>query len=266
MRAGFLVALLAGFALGETARDAAEIARIQENLHAYLDQLPRITCSEDTRQTVRIAGAQSTETREESCDTHQYKLFAVQQIGVLGGRAYEPGSRSAASDWRDRLREASLTTCTGFLAALVDPRRDAGFRWLRMARANGRAVSVYAFHAAMPQGFLLTDSKGSVRAPFKGLLYADAATGALVRVEIECIEIPLESEYTGADVTVDFSLFDVAGRGMDLPSHSRVRFQMKQGDTTNEADYSAYRLAEFGTDTRIKFGDDIGEESRQNFF
>jgi hypothetical protein len=220
MREVFVFALLAGFAVGETAPEAAEIGKIRENIRIYLDQLSRITCTEDTRQTVRIAGARSTETRQESCDTRQYKLFAVQQIGVLGGRAYEPSRTSAASDWRDRLREASLTTCTGFLAALVDPRMDAGFRWLRMARANWRAVSVYVFHAPMPQGFLLVDSKGSVHVPFKGLLYADAATGALVRVEIECIEIPPESEYIGADIIVDFSLFDVAGRSIVLPSHA----------------------------------------------
>ena len=92
------------------------------------------------------------------------------------------------------------------------------------------------------------------------------ATGALVRVEMDCIQIPLESEYTGADVAVDFSLFDVAGRRIDLPSHSRVHFGMQRGDTTNEADYSAYRLAEFGTDTQIKFGDESGEKNRQDFF
>jgi hypothetical protein len=37
---------------------------------------------------------------------------------------------------------------------------------------------------------------------------------------------------------------------------------MQHRNTTNEADYSAYRLAEFGTDTQIKFGDEIGEENR----
>ncbi len=64
----------------------------------------------------------------------------------------------------------------------------------------------------MPEGFLLAEATGSVRVPFKGLLYADAATGALVWVEIQCIGIPRESEYIGAEVTVDFGSFLVAGR------------------------------------------------------
>lgn len=116
----------------------------------------------------------------------------------------------------------------------------------------------------MPDGFLLAEATGSVRVPFKGLLLADAASGALVWVEIQCIEIPRESEYIGAEVTVDFGSFDVVGRVLDLAAHSRVRFRMKQGDTTNEADYSAYRIAEFGTNSHIKFGDEAVEEKKED--
>lgn len=259
MRAGFVFALLAGFALGETAPDAAQIARIQENIRIYLDQLPRITCTEDTRQTVRIAGAESTETREDTCDTHQYKLYSVQTLGMLGGKYYEPDKKRTAPDWREQLKDASLGANTEFLAALVDPQADAGLRWTLAGRVNGRAVSMYAFQAAMPQGFLLAEATGSVRVPFKGLLYADAATGALAWVEIQCMGIPRESEYIGAEVTVEFGSFSVAGRELNLPAHSRVRLRMKQGDTTNEAEYSAYRIVEFGTDTRVRFGDESGE-------
>jgi len=258
--------MLAGYAWGQTAPDPAEIAGIRGSVRTWLDQLPRITCTERTRQTVRIGsrheGAESTETREDSCDTHQYRLFAVQSPGVLGGTYYEPNQKRIAPDWRERLKDASLGASTGFLAALVDPRADAGLRWVRAGRVNGRPVSVYAFQAAMPEGFLLAGANGSVRVPFKGLLYADAATGALVWVEMQCIEIPRESEYIGVEVTVDFSSFDVAGRELNLPAHSRVRFRMKQGDTTNEAEYSAYRIVEFGTDTRIKFADEAAEEKK----
>jgi hypothetical protein len=209
-----------------------------------------------------MAGAKSSETREGSCDTHQYKLYSVQTLGLLGGKYYEPNEKRATPDWREQLKDASLGASTGFLAALVDPQADAGLRWMRAGRVNGRAVSLYAFQAAMAEGFLLAEATGSVRVPFKGLLYADAATGALAWVQMQCIGIPRESEHIGAEVTVAFGSFDVAGRELKLPAHSRVRMRMKQGDTTNEAEYSAYRLAEFGTDTQIKFGDESGENNR----
>jgi hypothetical protein len=77
-----------------------------------------------------------------------------------------------------------------------------------------------------------------VRIPFKGLLYAYAATGALMWVEMQCIGIPAES-YMAASVRVDFGSFDLAGRELNLQAHSRLHFRMKQGDATNEAEYSA---------------------------
>ncbi len=248
--------MVAGVASAQTTPNTAtEIAGIRDKIRTYLDQLPRITCTERTRQTIRIAGVKSTETREDNCDTRQYKLYSVQTLGLLGGKHYRP-------DWRENLKDASLGTSTEFLAALVDPQADAGLRRVRAGRANGRAVSLYAFQVAATEGFVLTEATGSVRVPFKGLLYADAATGALAWVEMQCVGIPRESEYIGAEVTVEFGSFEVAGHELNLPAHSRVRFRMKQGDTTNEAQYSAYRIAEFGTDTQIKFGDEIGENNR----
>ena len=61
-------------------------------------------------------------------------------------------------------------------------------------------------------------------------------------------------------MTVDFGSFDVAGRELNLPAHSRVRFRMKQGDTTNQAEYSAYRIAAFVTNSDIKFGDEVEDK------
>jgi hypothetical protein len=254
LRRASVWAVLAGLAWGQPTQDSAEVGRVRENIRTYLDELPRITCTEDTRQAVRVAGAESTETREDSCDAHEYKLLSVLSAGVLRGRAQEPYRERAAA-----LSDASLGTTTGFLAALVDSKADAGFRWVRMVKVSGHALSVYAFHAAMPAGYLLADSKGSVRVPFNGLLYADAANGALVHVQIECVEIPRESEYVGADVAIEFSVFNVAGRSLNLPSHSRVHFRMQNGSTTNEAEYSGYRLAEFSINTGIKFGDAVPE-------
>ncbi len=241
--------------------DSAEALRqVRENVHTYLDQLPRITCAERTRQTIRIPGAKSTETREDSCDTRQYKLYSAPTLSLLGGRSYEPNKKPILPDWRERLKDASLGATTGFLAALIDLQADAGLRWVRTGRANGREVSLYAFQEATSEGFLLAEATGSVRVPFKGLLSVDAATGALAWAEIQCIGIPRESEYIGAEVTVDFGSFDVAGRELNLPAHSRVRFRMKRGDTTNEAEYSAYRMAEFGANSDIKFGDAVEDK------
>lgn len=64
---------------------------------------------------------------------------------------------------------------------------------------------------------------------------------------------------------MDFGSFDVNGRIVELPSHSVVRFQMKQGgDAANEADYRGYRLANFGVDSLIRFADESVEGNNEN--
>jgi hypothetical protein len=76
------------------------------------------------------------------------------------------------------------------------------------------------------------------------------------------MDIPRDSEYTGADLTLEFRPFDIGGGSVVLPSHSLVHFQMAKGVATNEADYRSYRLAGFGATTEIKFGDEVLEEKR----
>ncbi len=239
---------------------AALIGKIQEQARAYIEDLSRLTCIVKTRQTVSIAGVTVSEMREDSCDTTQYKLFAVQSLSLAGGSAYDPARRrgGTTSDWRERLTDASLESNSGFL--VVMPHTD--FRWLRMDTLNGRKVSVFAFHVPASEGFALVDAKRTMRVPYKGLLYADPVTGAFIRMALTCVDIPRGSEFTGADLTLEFQSFDIGGGRAVLPSHSLVHFQMDKGVATNEADYRSYRLASFSANTEIRFGDEVPEEKR----
>jgi hypothetical protein len=133
-----------------------------------------------------------------------------------------------------------------------------------MATVSGRKVSMISFRVSASDGYALADTVRTMRVPYTGLIYTDPETGAFVRIEIRCVDIPRDSEYDGADVDIDFSSFRVNGRMVELPSHSVVRFRMKRGDAANEADYSGYRLADFGTDTQIRFVDESAEEKKED--
>jgi hypothetical protein len=262
--------LFAGSAVGQnTASDdqptrAAAIQQIRELARTYIQDVPRLTCIVNTRQTVSIAGVALSESREDSCDTTRYKLFAVQAVSLAEGpasvrnRSPRAVDNSVSSDWRDRLAEASLQSISAFLAAIVDPRSHIEFMWVRRDTLKGRRVSVFSFRVPASEGYALVDTKRTIRVPYRGLLYADPLTSALVRVDIKCVNIPGDSEYTSADVELDFRPFPVRGRLLPLPSHSVVHFQMSRGEATNEADYRSYRL--FSTDSEMKFETDAAEE------
>jgi len=263
-RTAFYFALLTAKTLSaqDIPAPASLIGKIQEQARTYIEELSRLTCIEHTRQTVSITRVTSSETREDSCDTKQYKLFAVQSLSLAGGTAYDPARRRDAttSDWRERLTEASLRSSSEFLLAIVNPQAHTDFRWLRMDALNGRTVSVFSFHVPASQGFALADPKRTMRVPYKGLLYADPVTGAFIRVALTCMDIPRDSEYTGADLTIEFRPFNSGGRSFALPAHSRVRFQMLGGQAINEAEYRSYRLADFSANAEITFGDEVAEE------
>jgi hypothetical protein len=262
-RAAFYFALvIATPSPGQNTRDPeALIGKIREQARSYIQELSRLTCIETTRQTISIAHFTSSEMREDSCSAKQYKLFAVQALSLAGGSAYDPARRGgAASDWRERLTASSLESNSEFLSAIADPRAHTDFRRLRGDTLNGRTVSVFSLNVPASEGFALTDAKRTMRVPYNGLLYADPITGALIKVTLTCMDIPRDSEYTGADLTLEFRSFNMEGRSVDLPSHSLVHFQMVGGRATNEADYNSYHLAGFSTNAEITFGDEVDEQ------
>ncbi len=257
--------LMAGSAFGQNSSDVAMVAKIRDHARTYLRELTRLTCIEDTRQTISVPGVTSSETRQDRCDTRQYKLFAVQAVKLAGApagynRSRRPGA--SASDFSERLTDASLEANSAFFAAIVDPKSHADFRRVRADTLSGRQVLVFSFDVPASEGYVLVDGNRTVRAPYKGLIYADHVTGALVRASIKCVDIPRGSEYTGAELTLDFASFDVGGRSIDLPSHTVVRFQMDRGSAINEATYSSYHIADFSTDSAIRFDAEPVDEKR----
>ncbi len=257
---------MAGVAFGQNTPDPLEaIRRIRENARQYVQQLAVLTCTENTRQTVTTGGETLTETREDGCDTSHYKLFAAQALAVSGTPAHDPPPRGAESgpDWPERLTDASLAASAALVGAVADARISSDMRRLRTESRLGRTVDVFSWQAAAPDGYPLTDRSGTRRVPYRGLLYADATSGAFVRLSVECNNIPRDSEYTGASLTLDFRSSEVDGRGIALPWRSVVRFQMDRGSTVNEAEYSAFRFANFGTQTEIRFGDAVADEEKR---
>jgi hypothetical protein len=166
----YLALLMARPSLGQNILEpAALIGKFQEQARTYIEDLSRLTCIENMRQAVSIRDVTLSEMREDSCDTKQYKLFAVQSLSLAGGPAYDPARRrvGTTSDWRERLSEASLESNSEFLLAIANPQAHTDFRWLRMDTLNGRRVSVFSFHVPASEGFALADAKRMMRVPYK---------------------------------------------------------------------------------------------------
>jgi hypothetical protein len=157
------------------------------------------------------------------------------------------------------------------LSHTFDPNTGTDFRWDRWATQKGRRMYVFAFRVPQPKGYALVESKRTLLAAYKGLVYADPQTGAVWRIEMQC-DVPKDSEYKELDLTLDFRPTDVAGHEYVLPFHYHMHSRKVVpsdatstlisthvvSETTNEADYKAYRR--FAADSSITFGSETNPQ------
>jgi hypothetical protein len=261
--AGPLV-LVAGYALiqtglGQTApsKDSLSAAEQAAALHAireyalnYTRSLPNFTCTQTTRQNTdrqtfgRIQPV--TELIEEQLTfTNKREIRKVARIN----------GRPALPDGPEQLMGTSSRGEFGnLLDVIFEPATGADIRWDRLAALNRRRVYVFAFRVPQSRGYALTESKRTIQVPFEGFVYADYETKAVVRIEMKCTDIPRDSEYTNAGLTLDYKPAKVAGQEFILPSHFLLHYQMVRGVMTNDAEYTGYRR--FSADATVKFESD----------
>jgi len=271
----FATVLIASCALGQAgfaqtlskgpsnaAEEAASLNVVREYALSDARSLPHYTCTQRTRQSIGVADFTLTELREDTCGSKRNPLFATQAVALAEGptgsdrRAAGPdggvSSGRLSAEGRDPFTEMFLPGEFGRLLGIVfDPETGADVRWDRVATLNGRRVNVFAFRVPQSRGYRLVESRRTIQVPFRGFVYADYQTAAVVRLEMKCIDIPADSEYTGADLTLDYKPAEVAGQEFILPSDSRVDFRMVKGRATNEAEYTSYRR--FSADSTIQF-------------
>lgn len=274
----FATILMFSFALGQggfaqtlssgpsnAAEEAASLNAVRGYALRDARSLPHYTCTQTTRQTIGIANFTLTESREDTCGSERNPLFATQAVALAEGpsradrrAAGPPGSVSSgpvSADGRDPFTEMFLPGEFGrFLGIVFDPETGADVRWDRMATLNGRRVNVFAFRVPQSSGYLLTESKRTIQVPFQGFAYADYETKAVVRIDMKCTDIPRNSEYLNASVTLDYKLANVAGKEFVLPSHYQMHFQMVTGLKMSSAEYTDYRR--FSADATVKFEGD----------
>lgn len=246
-------AALAGHALAQAPskdEQAGALDAVREYALSYTKRLPNYTCTQTNRQTIKVPGETLTESKEFDCGSKQNTWFGTPAIVLAEGvHGSVPGaSQPVAGETLSRGEFGKLPDI------VFDPATGADIRWERLGILNGRNVYVFAFRVPQSRGYSLVESRRTIQVPFKGFVYADFDTRAVVRIEMKCIDIPGDSEYTGADLTLDYKPAHVAGQEIIVPAHYLAHFQMVRGEVTNEAAFTAYRR--FSADSTVQFEGD----------
>lgn len=252
------------------AEQAAALAAIREYGLNYAQRLPNYICDQTTRRTatpgVPDAGAPQQTTRGHASPSvpqsaplqpRQVDVFES-QIGVSGGHETEKltavnGKPAAAIDANVLTGSFSSGEFNDLLVSILDPKTPAQFQWDRWATRGGRRMYVFSFRVPQSKGYVLKDAKSATAVAYKGLLFADFETKAVMRIEIQCVDIPAKSGYEALSLKLNYERAEVAGQEFVLPSDFQLN--TRWADKTSEeldAKYNNYRR--FTADAAIQFG------------
>jgi hypothetical protein len=248
----FGLVLMAGYALVQTgqgaptaAEPAAALDAIRQYALSYTKNLPNYTCTQTTHQIVLrgLLPPPPMELIEEQLSFSDNK--EIRKVTKINGIPASP-------DGPDQLRGTPLRGEFGYLLDIIfKPETGANIKFERLAKLDGRRVYVFAFRVPQSSGYVLRESKRTIQVPFQGSVYADYETRAVVRIDMKCTDIPRDSEYMNAALTLDYKPANVAGREFVLPSHYQLHFQMVRGLEMSSADYTDYRR--FSADATVQF-------------
>jgi hypothetical protein len=260
-RITILVALVywAGTAFAQTAspkrpltpaEQSAVIEKVRDHALSYTRQLPNYICTQRTRQMIQRAVI-----RQGRVDLIEEQVSFVDNRETR--RVVSLNGHPVAADSPEQQRGTpSRGEFGAILEVIFDPQTSANLKWERPTALDRRPVYVFSYRVPQSKGYTLTESKQKIQVPFQGLVYADADTLTVGRIEMKITpqDIPKNSPYVNAALTLDYKPEQVAGHESILPAHYSLHYQMVKGLVINEAEYTNYR--KFSADATIEFEGD----------
>lgn len=235
---------------------AAALTRVREYARNYIASLPNYTCIQTTQQTMtapfRPGVVPGTPLRTDVIE-EQISFVDGGELRTVTKINGQPPPASAQA----QIGPVSHGEFGNILFTIFNPQSGAAIHWKQAAALDGRPVNVFEFRVPQSSGYTLVGSKGRVKVPFEGSVYADRETGAVVQIEMKCTRIPSSSEYWALNLTLDYQPAKVAGREHLLPSGFFLQYQTKTNGAMVSAEFKSCR--QFGADSTITFNGDPGD-------
>lgn len=177
-----------------------------------------------------------------------------EEIRFAGRRELHRTTRvnGQAVDYTDPVEQGTFSQGEfgAMLSTVFDPASGTQFRWNREATVDNRRVFVFDFQVPeRPAGYGIMEADGITVVAFRGTVYADKESKAVVRIQMNCTGIPSSSAYQRLGLIVQYSPVEIAGRKFMLPA--RYTLNATRGDATLTLDgrYTDYRR--FAADSKL---------------
>lgn len=134
------------------------------------------------------------------------------------------------------------------------PETQTDFSWAKWATLGGRRMAVFAYHVPQARSHYSIYHEGSQRtiiAGYHGFVYADRDTNMVMRIILECEEIPKDFPIQDVKEDLIYNVTKIAEQEFVLPLKYEVRSRDGRYLVWNEAEFRLYR--KFGAEASITF-------------
>jgi hypothetical protein len=234
-----------------SARELSSIlAAMTEYALNYTKNLPNYVCVQTTRRRIEptVPGYLP------QGDTVQEMLTFVD-----GKESYKVEAVNGKSELNLKHERLGGVVTSGEFGSMLfnifDPESGAEFHWDHWATLRGKPMYVFAYAVPQSKGYSMYhgESKREYTAAYKGLIYADIQSKAVMRITMTTAGIPADFPISEVALTLDYSPTKIANQEYVLPYHFELTSKESKAETTNRAEYRMYQ--KFGAEASITFGD-----------
>lgn len=225
------------------------LAAIRQNALNYTQSLPNYICTQYTKRHVDPTGTESWRMADTILEQltfvdqkENYKVVMVNDRPVAGGIQHDQlGGAKSSGEFGS------------ILHTIFDPESQAEFGWERWTGLSGSGRA-YVFHFRVGQQRYSIHHEGSKRTivtGFHGLIYANRDSKMVMRVKMECDDIPADFPIQSVSVELNYDTVEISGQQFVLPLLSEVRSREGRFLSWNEVSYHSYH--KYSADASISF-------------
>lgn len=222
---------------------------------AYVQRLPNFLCEEKTERYTNLIHTDSGTSFARSLHRGDHLTWTLRFInGREDGNIVQWSKKQLNFAGAKTGQSASTGEFGGDLLVFFGPNRDTRIAWDHWEWVGRRRIAVFQYFNGENQplfrlswhspSFPTGETDETVQAATKGLVSFDPETGAVERLTIEAVKLPITFPIQESRTIIDYGEIAVGNRSYVLPERASVFMEAGQQKNLNEIVFSKYRKFE----------------------